>query len=223
MSTSTPGRRAGRGRAARPTPPAPRKTYHHGNLRRALVEAAGGLLESRGPLGVTLRGAARAAGVSQAAPYRHFRDKQAMLAAVAEAGFRQIGEAVRRAVNPRADPIRRLEQLGVAYVRFAIAHPSLYRLMFSPAVSGREHPALRQAAVEGATGFAGVVLGAQRAGALRPGDPEPIAFVLLALLHGVSNLLVEKQIPEAVRVRVSPERLAAVAVRTLLAGIARAR
>jgi len=223
VSTSVPGRRAARLAHARPAPPGPtpRKTYHHGNLRGALIAAATALLESRGPLGVTLRGAARAAGVSQAAPYRHFRDKQAMLAAVAESGFRQIGDTVRRAVRPRAHPMRRLEQLAIAWVRFAVAHPSLYRLMFSPAVAGRDHPALRQAALEGAAGLAGVVVAAQRAGALRTGDPEPLAFVLLALLHGVSNLLVERQIPEAVRVRVPSDRLAAVAVRTLITGIAR--
>ena len=77
------------GRVVRPRP-GPRATYHHGNLRSALIEGASTLLEREGPLGVTLRGAARQAGVSQAAPYRHFPNKSALLAAVAEAGFESL-------------------------------------------------------------------------------------------------------------------------------------
>src|SRR5215831_17500008 len=95
---------------------APRRNYHHGDLRRALVEAATALLDEHGPLGVTLRGAARAAGVSQAAPYRHFAGKDALLAAVAEASFHDLrdacGEAVRR--SARAGGVRRLEAVAEA-------------------------------------------------------------------------------------------------------------
>src|SRR5437867_11394050 len=87
-----------------------RVAYHHGNLREALVEAATALLDAEGPLGVTLRGAARRAGVSQTAPYRHFRDKGALLASVAEKGFRDLDRTMKEAARAHpADPLRALE------------------------------------------------------------------------------------------------------------------
>ena len=92
-----------------PRPMRRRQTYHHGDLRRALVAAATVLLDEHGALGVTLRGAARAAGVSQAAPYRHFASKEALLAAVAEAAFHDLRAACAAAASTgRSDPVRRL-------------------------------------------------------------------------------------------------------------------
>ena len=111
-----------------------RTAYHHGDLRAALVRAATALLDTEGPLGVTLRGAARGAGVSQAAPYRHFSDKSALLAAVAEDGFRRLRHAIARAARTHArDPVAALRAMAIAVVRFAAAHPSHYRLMSGPA------------------------------------------------------------------------------------------
>src|SRR5262249_35655052 len=102
-----------------------RRNYHHGDLRRALVDSATALLDEHGPLGVTLRGAARAAGVSQAAPYRHFAGKEALLAAVAEAAFHDLrhacAEAARRA--GRSGGLRRLEAVAQACARVPGAPP----------------------------------------------------------------------------------------------------
>jgi AcrR family transcriptional regulator len=165
------------------------RPYHHGNLRAALVGAATELLERGGPLGVTLRGAARRAGVSQAAPYRHFRDKEALLAAVAEEGFRGVvrsGEAVAR---NDADPIATLHGLARAYIRYATEHPSHYRLMFSPAVRGRAHPTLREAAGDAWVRFAGAIERCQHEGRVRAGDPAALAFVFWSMLHGLAMLL----------------------------------
>ncbi|HET8576665.1 MAG TPA: helix-turn-helix domain-containing protein, partial [Methylomirabilota bacterium] len=116
-------RRPARLRRQEPRPARRRRgRYHHGDLPRALVAAAVSLVEREGVDALTLRGAARKAGVSQAAPYRHFADKQALLAAVAEEGFKALSEAMRRASAPHeGDPLGRFRALGEAYVEFATA------------------------------------------------------------------------------------------------------
>ena len=198
-----------------------RVAYHHGNLRPALVEAATALLEERGALGVTLRGAARRAGVSQTAPYRHFPDKEALLAAVAEGGFRRLGEAMTRAARPhRANPARALEAMAIAVVRFAAHHGAHYRLMCGPAVRGRNHPGLREAALAAWRLLTVTVTECQRAGWIRPGDPAALAFVLWSLVHGLSTLLVDEQIPPIVRQTWLPAELAQKATQVLLEGLA---
>src|SRR4051794_27635084 len=123
------------------------KPYHHGDLQRALVDAAVALLAEGGAAAVTLREVARRAGVTHAAPYRHFADKAALLAAVAEEGFRALHDAVARAgAEAPDDPLARLAASGQAYLRFAMSHPAHYRVMFGPDVAAREHPELEGAA-----------------------------------------------------------------------------
>jgi AcrR family transcriptional regulator len=176
----------------------PRGTYHHGDLRRSLVAAATRLLDRHGPAGVTLRGAARQAGVSQAAPYRHFTGKEALLAAVAAESFLALKDACDAAI--RADPgdaFHRLEVVAVCYVRFAVDHPARYRLMWAPTPRGRDHPVLAEAAR--ATGEP--LLAALQA-CLPPGEGgEPAVqrlFVLWSLLHGIAGLILDEQLPHQV-------------------------
>jgi len=202
----------------------PLRTYHHGNLRAALVEAAAGLLATSGPLGVTLRGAARRAGVSQTAPYRHFADKDALLAAVAEGGFRALAEATSGADQAeRSGPIRKLEAIAVAYVRFAVDSPSRYRLMFGPVVRGRSHGELRAAAQAAWSVLNGAVVSCQRSGRMRTGEPAALSFVLWSLLHGLAALILDEQLPPALRSKASVENLTAHATRVLLEGLERKR
>src|SRR5579875_1684070 len=104
------------------------RPYHHGDLRRALVAAAERILVRDGLQGLSLRGVAREAGVSPAAPYHHFKDKSDLLNALAEEGFHALGDALRAEFE--ADPRHDLTSMGVAYVKFARANPALYRLMF---------------------------------------------------------------------------------------------
>src|SRR5690349_3579164 len=99
----------------------PVSTYHHGDLRPALLKAAGRVLEKEGPAALSLRELARRAGVSHNAPYRHFADREALLAALAADGFRMLGEVLGVASS---------RHRGEAYVRFALEHPQLFRLMF---------------------------------------------------------------------------------------------
>ena len=126
-------------------------SYHHGDLRRALVDAATRLVRRDGPAQVSLRQIAREAGVSHAAPYHHFSDREALLAEVARGGFEALGEALRRgaADSAGAGPLARLQGAGVGYVDFAVENPEVYRLMFGGLLSDRgRYPALKTAADE---------------------------------------------------------------------------
>jgi AcrR family transcriptional regulator len=170
-----------------------RSTYHHGNLHRALIDAALRILQAEGSAALSLRGAARAAGVSQAAPYRHFADKEQLLAAVAEEGFRSLNAAALAATaGLERDLVNRFLMQGQTYVSFAVAHPAQFRLMFGRELAGRsEHPGLEAAAEETFARLLGAVREGQAAGLLRPGDPMDQAMAAWSMVHGLSSLLVD--------------------------------
>ena len=116
-------------RAMRETGNVQTKPYHHGDLSRALVEAALRLIERDGPSALSLRAVAREAGVSPAAPYHHFADKSELLAAVAHQGWVALGEAMKEGLARAVTPAQKRTAMGVAYVKFSREHPSLYRVM----------------------------------------------------------------------------------------------
>src|SRR2546430_6260512 len=99
------------------------KRYHHGDLRRTLIDAALRIVEQVGPGALSLRELARHAGVSHAAPYRHFASREALLAALAAEGFRGLGAEMAALASDGGDPLARFAALGLAYVRYAVAHP----------------------------------------------------------------------------------------------------
>lgn len=117
------------------------RPYHHGDLRRALVEAAVRLVEADGPGAMSLRAVAREAGVSPAAPYHHFKDKSELLDAVAHEGWEKLDIAFQTARDAQTSPPDRVRELGVAYVRFAISHPALYRVMYDCSRDKADMPA----------------------------------------------------------------------------------
>lgn len=186
--------------------------YHHGDLRRALVRAAGELVERGGPAAVSLREAARAAGVSHAAPYRHFDSREALLAAVAADGFRQLLEAL-RAVEAAGG--ERLPALGRAYVDFAIACPGLYQLMFSEAVSKAAHPDLWEASRAAMAPLRDAVAGQAKG---QGGRLETVAA--WALVHGLAHLLVQGQIATDLAEAAPRERLVKAALAIFTRGLA---
>jgi AcrR family transcriptional regulator len=152
--------------------------YHHGDLRAACVAAGLRLATVGGPDAVTIRGVARLAGVSHTAPLHHFRDRDELLAAVAEAGFdRLVADAEDAVAGPVAgDPIERIRRYGLAYIRGAIGAPGLYRLMFGEAACDTGYGAYERL----------VRLVAESG--LADGDPEPIALVFWAQVHGLAGL-----------------------------------
>lgn len=211
LASGSMGRRAGRAapgkKAAGDAGRGRRGSYHHGDLRRALIQAAVDLMARAGVDALTLRAAARRAGVSAAAPYRHFADKQALLAAVAEEGFRAMVEEMRRAsAEHSTEPLAALRAVGLAYVGFARRHPSHFRVMFGREVADRSrHPALSEAAAAAFELLADAVGQCQRAGLVREGDPRALAVSAWSMVHGLADLQVNRQLAIDAR---SPETLA---------------
>ena len=121
-----------------------KRAYHHGALRVAMVEAALKLIAKHGPRGFSLSEAARLAGVSVGAPYRHFADKEALFREIAAQGFVELCERIEAAARTSPpDPRKRLVAIGTAYVRFAVERPSHFQVMFDSAIHRRKHPALQ--------------------------------------------------------------------------------
>jgi AcrR family transcriptional regulator len=165
-----------------------RGSYHHGDLKRALTDAALSLVAERGPKGFTLTEAARRAGVSAAAPYRHFSDKADLLASVAEQGFRDLHSALTSAGDAASEPSAKLIGLGRAYVRWAVTHPDHYRVMFGADTEKAKHPSLAVAAGQAFDDLLDAISLCQAAGILRGDTPREIAGPLWSLVHGVASL-----------------------------------
>jgi len=164
--------------------------YHHGNLREALIRAALELIASKGIAGFTFAEAARFAGVSPAAPYRHFRDRDELMANVALRGFEQFEAALARAWDDgRPDPFTALERLGKAYLDFARAEPAFYSAMFEAGVPVGANPALREA---GERAFAVLRGAADKVCAAMPAAGRPpalmVALHVWVMAHGVASL-----------------------------------
>src|SRR5215510_5800796 len=172
------------------------------DLSAQLLDAAAALIGERGPHDFSLREVARRARVSEAAPYWHFASKEALLAAVDEQGFTELAATmadVRRRVR---DPRRQIQQLGVAYVGFALARPSHLRIMFGPEIADKtSHPTLRAAGARAFGLLIAAITEAQRAGYARRGNAWNLAVFAWSLVHGLSALLVDGQLRDRVRNR----------------------
>src|SRR5215216_1064382 len=195
-----------------------RDTYHHGDLRRALIEAALELVTERGPKGFTLTEVAKRADVSIAAPYRHFTDKSDLLAAVATVSFDQFHAALTEPATTGEGPSLLIE-LGQRYVRWALDNAAAYQVMFGIDVERGEHPEL----IEAADRAFEVLLRAARpvATTSRPplDDAHNLAGALWALGHGIVTLHIGGDLRHA-RIRTPTNELGAASTAALLAGLA---
>lgn len=167
-----------------------RRSYHHGNLREALVSAALSLISEKGPGGFTFAEAARAAGVSPAAPYRHFRDRDALLAEVAQRGFELFAESLSAGWNEgRPNPRAAFERMGRAYLGFARTEPSHFSAMFESGLSFADYPELRSA---GDRAFAILREACDAVVATLPTEKRPPAMMMAlhvwSLSHGIAAL-----------------------------------
>ncbi len=174
--------------------PAAARPYHHGNLKQALLEAAIQLIAETGPRGFTLREVARRAGVSHNAPYRQFRDRDDLLAAVATDGFDRLTEAMSRS-SPRATPINRLRHSGLAYVDFALSWPQHFAAMFDAPWNQLDYPECALAAQRCFQTLLGFVHDCQTAHQMPDGDPERLAYHAWSLVHGIAKLANAGQFP----------------------------
>ena len=168
------------------------RAYHHGNLRQAVIETGLKLIEKEGVRGLTLREIGNRIGVSRMAPYRHFADKAALLAAIREEGFTRFADELEGAKN-RAKPDfgSRFTAMGLAYVRFAAQHPAYFEVMFGPeADAGKDDPGHGA----GQRAFAlleDTIREGQQSGAVRTGDSKHLAWVAWSMVHGISALRLE--------------------------------
>jgi len=160
-------------------------TYHHGDLPAAVLKSASKILEKQGISGLSLRAAARRAGVSHNAPYRHFPDRESLLAGIAAEGFSMLAEALKSSSG---------KAMGEAYVRFALKHPQRFRLMFGGSLSIGKHAALREAADKAYQALVD---------SFRPYADAQQAQVAAAaawsLVHGLSHLILDGHFAQAQR------------------------
>jgi AcrR family transcriptional regulator len=180
-----PEKRSTRPRRKRPS------RYHHGDLRRALVEQALHTIQADGVRGLTLRGVGQTLGVSRTALYRHFSDKAALLSEVAGEGFRTLRLETIDAWERGGRGWAGFEAMGAAYVRFAVANPAHYRVMFGGFVVGSPNA---DVAREGSGAFQALVdaiVWLQRERLMRDEDPQQLARFVWAVVHGVAMLIID--------------------------------
>ena len=196
--------------------------YHHGDLRNALVTEGLKLLEQEGHPDFTLRDLAQRVGVSAAAPYAHFADKGALLAAIATAGFIRLTAALGAAIRNDGELADHFLHMGSAYVRFGMDHPALYKLMFATeelTAKSEEYPEL-EAAADAAFGLlTGMLERMQRRGILRTGDPQADGLSVWAHVHGLTSLIITGHVECAGDPAPPLTEVVSLSLRTLLAGL----
>ncbi len=198
--------------------------YQHGDLRAALIQAGLKLLGEGGVRSLSLRAAAQLAGVSHAAPYRHFRDKDQLVAAIAEEGFRLLTAHMQAelAAAPAGGP-EGLRAIGWGYVSFARAHPGYFRTIFGGVVPADRGctPSLQAAGDEAYQVLRGQIQAGVRDGWLRQGDPEEMSLAAWSLVHGLSMLMIDGQLSAVVPHDAAARAVTTALIRSLESGLAR--
>ncbi len=173
-----------------------KRPYHHGDLRAALIRAALSLIEEHGVKGLALSDAARLAGVSVAAPYRHFKDKEALLAEIAAEGFTMFRDALARAARSHPDDkVKRLVEMGVAYVEFALHHRSHFKVMWESGIAKANYPEMQH------TAYQAYLLLENAAKELHPrahpSRQQALVRAAWSLVHGYAMLTLEHELEVA--------------------------
>ena len=170
--------------------------YHHGELRNALVAAGSEVIADLGPTALTMREVAARAGVTPMACYRHFANKEALLAAVAAHGMRRISRAMRRAAGSESDPLNQLTAIALTYVRFADRNRAQFRVIFGPEAADKSaYPEVGAAAEEGFQILREAMRAAQKSGRFRQDGADELALQAWVSIHGLASLIVDGQIP----------------------------
>ena len=196
--------------------------YHHGDLRRALLDSATAILTETGRWDFSLREVARRAGVSHAASYRHFTDKEALIAAVARMGYEALHTRMTVAIDEASGAVEVLRTIGQAYIGFGVANPALYRLMFGQALPSIEGlpPAVLAVLTEARAVLRDVILDGARAGdfAIDPEDEQEVSVAVVtawSLVHGFTLLSIDRVVDREVRPKVIDALAARVAERLI--------
>ncbi len=200
-----------------------KRRYHHGDLRTALIAAAEALIARDGPRDFNLADASRMAGVTAAAPYRHFTDKEALLDAVRARGFERLTAAMRAATTERGAPgtVDDVVAIGRAYVRFAIAEPEVFRLMFGGLTEQRADSLSRVAGHDCFGTLIERIALLRAAQGLETEDLHSLALPLWSLVHGIAMLRIDGDF-DVVAPEARPDELVDFATRNLIGGVASA-
>jgi AcrR family transcriptional regulator len=176
------------------------KSYHHGDLKNALIQAGVEILSREGLEGLSLRKVAQRAGVSHNAPYSHFPDKQSLIAAISTEGFKQLYEGLDAAISSYPDdPKRQLQEGAWAYVQFAMDNTDTFKIMFSGVLEKeKEYPAFVKISHKTFERVVDVVHACQEAGLLRSTPAEIMAVAVWGQIHGIISLMLEGQISHTV-------------------------
>jgi AcrR family transcriptional regulator len=186
-----------------------KKTYHHGDLKNALIKAGVEILAKDGVSGLSLRKVASKAGVSHAAPYSHFADKQALIAAISTEGFRQLYERVDMVAEKyKTTPSKQLIEVAWTYVQFALDDPDRFKVMFSGILEKeKEYPEFVAESQRNFQLVKMIVEANQSAGMLRSGPSDLVAMSAWGIIHGFIMLLLEGQISHTVLEQMSLREL----------------
>ena len=198
-----------------------RRDYHHGNLKSVLIDAAISQIAVHGARDLSLRELARSIGVSHASTYRHFPNKESVLATIAEQGFEKLTRAMEEAARPLAgDPLEMLQATGIAYVDFGVSHPHHLQIMFGDAIACHEdYPTLAEASKKAYEVLVSVVREGQQAGRIGPQDERLVALTAWAQVHGLAMLIASGRIRSDSGDRVQHKSLAASVIALLRDGL----
>lgn len=183
--------------------------YHHGDLKNALISAGIDILATESLAALSLRNVAQRAGVSHAAPYAHFADKQALVAAISTEGYRRLYQTLQRVCERyRDDPLRQLIEGSWGYVSFALSDPEHFKITFSGAVEREgDYPALVEMSQRSFATVTRIVGACQATGALRPGPTDMLAVSVWSAVHGFVALMLQNQLSHTVRDRFTPREM----------------
>ena len=198
----------------------PKAPYHHGDLKNTLIDVALAHIARSGVTILSLREVAREAGVSHSAAYRHFANKEDLLVAIAEQGFRWLGETLGTAAQAHSgNPAGAFQAAGIAYVEFAVSHPEHMQIMFGGSIADmNDYPSLIAATDETYGALSHMVAQASKIGQLRSGDDKMIALTCWATVHGLAQLITGGQVGLNAG-DASPRNLALAATSLVMQGI----
>jgi AcrR family transcriptional regulator len=197
------------------------RPYHHGDLREEILCAASSLLEDNNIASLSLRAVAKKVGVSHTAPYRHFKDKESLLAGIAALGFDQLsGQLAQSVALHPGDPSAQLQEAGRKYVELALKHPQCTQLMFSNILPCDDtYPELKASGDAAFQGLKTIIEEGQDQGIFKPGEVELMALATWSGIHGLSLLLVGGNLPDILSMEIDNNTLTSAITSTMLEGL----